>query len=150
MTSTHAPRERSAAAEQAVTVNEVTLVGRVAAEAVSRPLPSGDTVWTFRTIVDRTAGSTTARPAAPKAGRRAGPKDGSEGPRRRAGRQVDTLDCAVWSGRARRTVAGLRAGDLVEVRGSVRRRFFRTGAAVQSRVEVEVGSLRVIRRAATA
>ncbi|MFN8195163.1 MAG: single-stranded DNA-binding protein [Nocardioidaceae bacterium] len=121
---------RTTTATDAVTtgVNEVVLAGRVSAEPEERVLPSGDTVWSFRVVVDRVPDR--RRPQAPR---------------------VDTLDCAVWTGPARRTVQRLGAGDLVEVRGALRRRFFRAsdgGAA--SRVEVEVRQARVIRRAASA
>jgi len=49
----------------------------------------------------------------------------------------------------RRSVGGWGEGDLVEVTGAIRRRFFRTAAGAASRVEVEVASGRLIRRAAT-
>lgn len=107
--------------------NEVRLVGRVSKVPEARQLPSGDTVVTFRVIVPRTA--------------------------RRGGRDpkgVDALECSAWSARARRTAVRLAPEDLVEVHGALRRRFFRSGAAVQSLVEVEVGSVRVIRRASSA
>ena len=105
-------------------VNEVRLVGRISQPPEERVLPSGDTVWTFRVVV--------ARPAADPVKARAG---------------VDALECVAWSGRVRRSVSGWSAGDVVEVTGALRRRFFRTGGAVASRVEVEVGAGRVIRRA---
>lgn len=106
-------------------VNEVRLVGRISQQPEQRELPSGDTVWTFRLVVPR-------------------PAD-----RARTRQSVDTLDCAVWSGRVRRSVPGWCAGDVVEVTGAVRRRFFRAGAASASRVEVEVAGGRIIRRAAS-
>jgi single-strand DNA-binding protein len=114
--------------DQAATeaVNEVRLVGRVSAAAEERSLPSGDSVWTFRLVVDR-------------------PLD-----RARPRSSVDTLDCAVWGGRARRSARALRAGDVVEVRGAIRRRFFQTAHGAASRVEVEVDAVQVIRRAASA
>lgn len=106
-------------------VNEVRLVGRLSQPPEQRILPSGDPLWTFRVVVPRT-----------------GTRDGRT--------RVDALECAVWSGRCRRTVAGWRAGDLVEVTGAVRRRFYRAGAGPVSRVEVEVGRARLIRRRASA
>jgi single-strand DNA-binding protein len=104
-------------------VNEVTLVGRVCQPAEQRVLPSGSGLWRFRLIVAR-------RPSA-------------------ASRvTVDTLDCVVWTKRPARSVAGWRAGDLVEVKGSLRRRFFApAGGGRVSRCEVEVSSARLIRRA---
>lgn len=105
------------------TTNEVRLVGRVSQQPEERVLPSGDVVWTFRIVVPRAPGH-------------------------RSRQSVDTIDCAAWSARARRSVAGWTADDVVEVSGSLRRRFFRSSGAVASRVEVEMSSGRVIRRVA--
>ena len=109
-------------------VNEVRLVGRVGADPEEKVLPSGDSLWTFRITVGRPPG---------------------KGPGREKAQRSDSLDCAVWSGRPRRTVATWSKGDLVEVTGSVRKRFFQAGGTTASRVEVEVSRARVIRRAAT-
>ena len=54
--------------------------------------------------------------------------------------QVDALECAVWGGRARRSVAGWHADDMVEVTGAIRRRFFKAAGGAASRVEVEVAA----------
>lgn len=108
---------------QADDVNEVTLVGRVSRPAEEQVLPSGSELWKFRVIV--------GRPPSP------------------ASRvTVDALDCVVWSRRPARSVAKWQAGDLVEVRGSLRRRFFApAGGGRVSRCEVEVATARLIRRA---
>ncbi|GEP39376.1 hypothetical protein NPS01_30390 [Nocardioides psychrotolerans] len=103
--------------------NEVRLIGRISQEPESRELPSGDTIWTFRVVVPRA-------PAAV-----------------RPHQSVDALECVVWSGRLKRFVRTWHAGDVVEVSGQLRRRFYRAGGAAVSRVEVEVSSGRVIRRA---
>ena len=118
---------RSAAGRAAAddAVNEVRLVGRLSAAPQERVLPSGDTVWTFRVVVPR-------------------PEDQAGGRS-----TVDALECAVWTGRVRRSVAAWAVGDVVEVTGAVRRRFFRAGGAPASRVEVEVSRGRLIRRAGT-
>jgi single-strand DNA-binding protein len=117
-------RTKPAADEEAV-ANEVRLVGRLSQDPELRTLPSGDPLWTFRVVVPR------PDPKPPRA-------------------VVDALDCSVWSGRTRRTVATWKAGDLVEVTGAVRRRFFRAGGGAVSRVEIEVTAGRVIRRRSTA
>jgi single-strand DNA-binding protein len=96
-------------------------------------LPSGDAVWTFRVVVPRASPAGRARRRGEAAGK----------PRQ----QVDALECAAWSARARRSVSGWAADDVVEVVGALHRRFFRTAGAVASRVEVEMRSGRVIRRA---
>ncbi|MCW2667233.1 MAG: single-stranded DNA-binding protein [Frankiales bacterium] len=109
--------------------NQVSLVGRIAARAQERELPSGDLLCTWRLVVDRP-------PAAP----------GRAGPGRPV--TVDTLDCSAWSARVRRTARGLQPGDVVAVEGALRRRFWRAGAAVASRCEVEVTSVRRLARGA--
>ena len=104
-------------------VNDVTLVGRMSQPAEQQVLPSGSELWKFRVIV--------GRPPSP------------------ASRvTVDALDCVVWTRRHARTVARWQTGDLVEVRGSLRRRFFApAGGGRVSRCEVEVAGARLIRRA---
>lgn len=104
-------------------LNEVTLVGRLSQPAEEQVLPSGSALWKFRVIV--------GRPPSP------------------ASRvTVDALDCVVWAKRPARSVAGWRTGDLVEVKGSLRRRFFSpSGGGRVSRCEVEVATARLIRRA---
>ena len=111
--------------DQAEAVNEVRLVGRLAADPQLRELPSGDTVWNLRVVVER--------PVPPS----------KERPRQR----VDSLECAVWTGRLKKQVEKWEAGDIVEVSGAMRRRFFRAGGATASRVEVELTGGRIIRRA---
>jgi single-strand DNA-binding protein len=106
-------------------VNEVHLIGRVAAAAECRQLPSGDEVSLLRIVVPRAAPS-----------RRAAGSRSSRAP------IVDTLDCAVWTAALRRKVHGLDAGTIVEISGSLRRRFWRAPGGAASRYEVEVQSLR--------
>ena len=105
--------------------NEVRLVGRLSQAPEERVLPSGDAVWTFRVVVPRPAGGRTRQ-------------------------RVDALDCAVWGGRVRASVPTWTADDVVEVTGQLRRRFFSTGGPPVSRVEVEVTSGRLVRRAGRA
>jgi single-strand DNA-binding protein len=111
--------------DQGETLNEVRLMGRLAADPALRELPSGDSVWNLRVVVERAVVA------------------GQERPRQR----VDSLECAVWSGRLKKQVARWSAGDVVEVSGALRRRFFRAGGATASRVEVELTAGRIIRRA---
>jgi single-strand DNA-binding protein len=105
--------------------NSVELVGRLAAPAEERTLPSGDRVSVFRLVV--------ARP------------DGARGS------GVDTVDCAAWTARLRRQVAPWGAGDRVALSGTLRRRFWRSATgAPASRYEVEVVAVRRLRRATMA
>lgn len=108
----------------AAAVNEVRLQGRVSGAPEERVLPSGDRLWVFRVVVPR------------------------EAPRGR--QRVDTVDCAAWTPRVRRSVSAWRDGDVVQLSGSLRRRFYRAGGATASRVEVETLRARLIRRAASA
>jgi single-strand DNA-binding protein len=107
-------------------LNVVRVRGRLAVAPDLRDLPSGDVVATFRIVVPRppvragVAGSTV---------------------------KVDTLDCAAFRADVRRRVARWHPGDVLEVEGSLRRRFFRAGGAAASRYEIEVTDAR---RVATA
>lgn len=104
-------------------VNEVRLVGRLAAEPVERELPSGDRISSFRLVVERP-------------------------PRRRNSRSiVDTIDCVAFRAAVRAAVSRLSPGQQVALDGVLHRRFWRGPAGPASRYEVE--ALRV-RRAAGA
>jgi single-strand DNA-binding protein len=94
--------------------NEVVLAGRLAAPGEERTLPSGDLLVTFRLVV--------ARPQAARVPGRP---------------TVDTIDCTAWGAAVRRSVLGWNAGDVVEVTGALRRRFWRGGSGATSRTEVE-------------
>ena len=98
-------------------VNEVRLVGRVSGDPAHRTLPSQDELVTFRLVVSR-----------PPAPRRTGDARSPS---------VDTIDVACWSARTRRRAGSLTPGDVVEVTGALRRRFWRAGAGAVSRCEVE-------------
>ncbi len=109
-------------------VNELRLVGRLGAPAEVKELPSGDELVTWRLVVDRPRGTRRlpegARPAT-----------------------VDTLDCVGWSAAIKRSSQSWTAGDVLEVQGALRRRFYRAGAGVASRYEVEATVVRRVARA---
>jgi single-strand DNA-binding protein len=107
--------EKSAKETSQEWVNTVRLVGRLSADPQPRELPSGDEVVQLRVVVPR------------------GP-DGGPG-------RVDTIDVACWSARTRRSAGRLHLGDVLQVEGALRRRFFRAGAATVSRYEVEATRL---------
>lgn len=111
------------------TANTVQLSGRLAAEPEERVLPSGDRLWTCRLIVPRADVRMLA--------------SGRKGP------SVDVVDLAGWSAKVRRSMRAWHAGDVVGVEGALRRRFYRSGGQTASRMEVEVTTARVLRRAAT-
>lgn len=109
--------------------NLVRLAGRLSGEPELRTLPSGDELCVCRISVPRD--KVRVLPS----GRRSSP--------------VDVVDLAGWSARSRRAMAAWRSGDEVEVEGALRRRFYRAGERTLSRVEVEVSSCRMVRRAAS-
>ncbi|MEI7059186.1 single-stranded DNA-binding protein [Nocardioides sp. CCNWLW239] len=109
------------------TVNEVRLIGRLSLAAEEKELPSGDQLTAFRVVVNR-------------------PRDKRRGSRV----QIDALECHTWVARVRRAAATWQVGDVIEVNGSLRRRFFKTGGRLQSMTEVEVSSARRVSRAAAA
>lgn len=110
--------------------NEVLLCGRLAADPQVRTLPSGDQIASWRVVVER---------------------DPRDGPRPVPGHRVvtvDTVDCTGWRADVRRSVARWRAGDMVEVEGAIRRRFYRTGGAPASRWDVLARAVRRVARSA--
>lgn len=106
-------------AEGTTHCNEVRLVGRVTGVPLARELPSGDQVVTLRVTVDR-------------------PARGKDKKAPSTRRQVDAIDLACWTARTRGAALRLAEHDVIEVRGALRRRFYRAGAAPVSRYEVEV------------
>jgi single-strand DNA-binding protein len=126
-------RDRQKDANDAdVVANDVRLVGRLTGKPAVVELPSGDELVTFRISV-------------PRGVRVGGSAPGSATPQR-----VDSVPCTAWSARVRRSVVSWEAGDLVEVSGAVRCRFYQAGGATRSRVEVEASSARIIRRSSVA
>jgi single-strand DNA-binding protein len=105
--------------------NAVRLRGKVSTPPEERALPSGTSIVTMRLSVPRETSPMT------------------EGSRQTA----DWVDCAAWGRKVRRTVSGWRAGDVVEVEGALRRRFYRGAAGTATRLEVELLSGRLVTRA---
>ena len=101
--------------------NEVLLVGRVAAPAVRRDLPSGAVVVSVRVVVERDPLTLRERSA-----------------------RVDAIDCASWVATCHAAMEEWRAGDVVEVAGTLRRRFRRSEAGPISRYEVEADRVRLL------
>jgi single-strand DNA-binding protein len=97
--------------------NEVLLRGRVSSTSSERELPSGDKVVEFRVVIGRV---------------------GNESKKLSKRRQVDTLDMAAWSYKSRSAALKLKVDDWVEIKGSVRRRFWQAPSGLASRWQVEV------------
>lgn len=96
-------------------VNHVELSGRISAAAEDIELPSGQVLTRMRLVVPRDKPQTKTT--------------------------VDTIDIVTFKAGVRKKMHGLEVGDPVSVEGSMRRRFWRTGPSVASRVEVEVSVL---------
>ena len=111
--------------------NDVRLVGRLTGTPAVVDLPSGDELVTFRISVPRTS---------PSGANATGVTN----------QRVDSVPCTAWSPRLRRSILTWRPGDLVEVAGAVRCRFYQAGGATRSRVEVEASSARIMRRSSAA
>ena len=109
-----------ATADSGGSVNQVIVGGRVSGTPEQRELPSGDTVVQLRLVVSR-----------PVSRQAAG----------RGGATVDTIDVACWTKALQRKAVRLKSGDLVTVRGALRRRFWRSPAGPASRYEVEASAL---------
>jgi single-strand DNA-binding protein len=104
--------------------NEVVLGGRVSGEPTVRVLPSGDELVSWRLVVGRDNRGLSA-----------------------SGRQlptVDTIDCVAFKAGVRRTATRWAGGEVVEVRGELRRRFWRGAQGAASRCEVEVFEIKKI------
>lgn len=112
--------------EEPDTRNEVVLRGRVSGEPQVRELPSGSVLVSFRLVLARERTPMTVASKQPS----------------------DWIECAAWGARVRKQAQGWRDGDQVEVRGALRRRFFRTAAQTRSSVEVEMLGGRLVRRGA--
>jgi single-strand DNA-binding protein len=97
-------------------VTEVRLVGRVTSLAIAKVLPSGDKVVEFRVVIGREK-------------------------MRNGKKEVDSLDIAAWSASARRAALAVKIDTWVEVRGSVRRRFWRAPTGLASRWQVEASDV---------
>ena len=97
-------------------VNEVFLVGRVTSLAVEKVLQSGDKVVEFRLVIGRKHS-------------------------RGLKKEVDALDIAAWSAKARRAALTLKVDSWVEITGSVRRRFWRAPTGLASRWQVEASDV---------
>lgn len=106
--------------DQEVWTNQVVLVGRLSSPGEELILPSGDVLMKFRVVVPR---SEKSRALTTKS-------------------TVDTIDCYVFTAGLRRKVERFEIGQVVELEGAIRRRFWRAGAAAASRVEVEVTAIR--------
>jgi single-strand DNA-binding protein len=107
--------------------NDVVLCGRVSGDPQLRELPSGTVMVSFRVVLTRERTPMTASSKQPS----------------------DWVECTAWGARVRKQAGTWRDGDRVEVRGALRRRYFRAGSDARTSVEVEMLAGRLVRRART-
>jgi single-strand DNA-binding protein len=119
--------------------NEIVVVGELTPPMEPRRRADGHEVLTFRVAVRSPATTTLSRDPTPT-----GSRDTTASGRR------DILDCVVSSAAVRRRLETYRPGDVIELAGSLRHRFWNTAGRVQSRYEVEVGTLKRLARARAA
>ena len=91
-----------------------------------RTLPSGDTLTVFTIIVDR-----AAAPRSRAAGSTA------------SAVKVDAIACQAFRASVIRRLNSLEPGQWVVAEGTLRRRFWRSGAGLGSAMEVEVSRLQL-------
>ena len=111
--------------------NLICAVGDLVGPIEPRTRTDGMEVLTFRVSVRIAAGDT----------RDASAKPGDAAPSRR-----DVLDCVVAVPGLRRRLEQYQPGDVVEVEGALRHRFWNAGGRVQSRYEIEVARLKRLAR----
>ena len=99
--------------------NSVLLVGRITGTGEEVELPSGDLLTKFRVVVPREKPETKV--------------------------VVDTIDCVAFKPAIQKKIMKLELEDVVEIEGSLRRRFWQGATGVASKVEVEVSSLKHVR-----
>lgn len=111
-TQTKSAQKEEASEEVDYSLNDVALRGWVTTIASERELPSGDLVVQFRIAISRPEGG------------------------------VDTIDLESWSAKTRRTASSLKDGEWVEISGSIRRRFWKSGGALASRWQVVTSEIK--------
>jgi single-stranded DNA-binding protein len=97
-------------------VNEVVLVGRLSGEPEWRTLPAGRRVAVWRLIVEHRGARS--------------PQDG-----------IDTIRCVAYEAAVQEGMRGWRHGDLIEVRGALRHRFWRAADGPRGLYEVEAAGV---------
>ena len=115
--------------------NDVLLIGELAAPPQVRTLPSGDEVLAFRLTVrsapDRVRSATKLAAAGSPT------------------HQTDSLECAAWRPVLQTRLQRCGVGDVLEISGALRHRFWRGPGGLASRYEIEADKIRVVTRAPT-
>ena len=123
------PKEKATAGREPLAlsveevVNSVEVRGRVSQAPERRELPSGDTIVVAHVVVPR--------------------------PREKHSRVThDTFVVCAWRAGPARSLAAVGVGEVIEVQGRLRRRFWRAGGGEASACEIEVLRVRRLRRPA--
>jgi single-strand DNA-binding protein len=101
---------------------DVVVVGRLGSRVEVRELPSGDSITVFTIVVDRSRA--TGRPASTV--------------------KVDAIACQAFRAGVVNRLERLEPGQWVRAEGTLRRRFWRSGAGLGSAMEVEVSRLQAV------
>lgn len=101
------------------TTNHVHLIGKLGTQVQERVLPSGDVLVAFHLVLPRLRPQTATK--------------------------VDALPCHVTSAALMRKICSCAPGDVLEVEGALRRRFWRSPTGLGSAVEVHVTKVRAVR-----
>lgn len=101
--------------------NEVRLIGRLGGTVDERELPSGTVLTSFSIVVDRPAREVHGRT------------------------KVDTIACQTTRSAVATRLGKVDSGQMVEVSGALRRRFWKSGAGLASATEVVVARITVVR-----
>ena len=96
-------------------VNEIVLVGRLSGEPEWKPLPGGGRVVVWRLTVEHPGARS--------------PQD-----------SIDTIRCVAFQPAVQQGIREWRHGDLIEVRGSLRHRFWRSPTGPRGLYEVEAAT----------
>ncbi len=120
------------------TSSHVSVIGRLGARHQTRELPSGMSLTSFTVIVDR-APEGRGRKGRDSEGSGSGGSRGSGG---RSAVTVDSIACVTSRARVRDALDRWEPGTVVEVEGSLRRRFWRSGAGLGSAMDVDVRTMR--------
>lgn len=105
-------------------VNEVRLIGRLGNSLDTRELPSGTALTSFSIIVDRPAREVHGRT------------------------KVDTISCQTTRAQVAGRLQRLDHGQVIEISGSLRRRFWKSGTGLASATEVDVRQVSPVRELA--
>ena len=123
------------------TSSHVSVIGRLGARHQSRELPSGIALTSFTVIVDRPPERKGRTGKNGKNGKN-GKGTGSGGSGGRSAISVDSIACVTSRASVSDALDRWEPGTVVEIEGSLRRRFWRAGTGLGSAMDVDVRTMR--------